>query len=60
MSISIDEITSKEMFEEWFMDEVASRTCGIYDKRDLPDYEGDYIAEFEERTGKCYDDLHEV
>ena len=60
MRISIDEIASKEMFAEWFMDEVAERFCGIYDKRDLPDYESDYIAEFEERTGKCYDDLPEV
>ena len=57
--ISINEIASKEMFFDWMVTEIAERTCGIFDKRDIPDYEGDYIAEFEERTGKSYDDLPE-
>lgn len=57
--MTIDRIRTKEDFEEWFMDSYAEDMMGIFDKRDLPDVEWDYIEKFEEATGIEYDSLPE-
>lgn len=56
-AMTIDKIKTKTDFEEWFMDTYASDMCGIFDKRDLPDVEWEYIEKFEEATGIEYDSL---
>ena len=57
--MTIDRIRTKEDFEEWFLDSYASDMCGIFDKRDLPDVEWEYIEKFETITGIEYDSLPE-